>query len=179
MISSDPVPSKNSQKYEDTPQRVLFAAPSVTERKSQYAAQHRLSLMNSVHCLFFFFFFFFIIIPPKFHLLVLFLIQIFRFSEVIKIHEELNNSISCNYYVSFKTSTSSKSRAPLIVTFFLQLLDYHIPVFSFSPSIFLLASVFPMPSLGTFSPAFFAITAMYPCCLPVALSSPVAQVFGS
>lgn len=55
----------------------------------------------------------------------------------------------------------------------------HIPVFPFSSSIFLLASVFPIPSPGTFSPASFAITAIYPCCLPVALSAPVAHVSGS
>ena len=54
----------------------------------------------------------------------------------------------------------------------------YIPVFSFSSSIFLLASVFPIPSVGTFSPASLAIAAIYPVCFPLAGSSPVVHVSG-
>lgn len=45
---------------------------------------------------------------------------------------------------------------------------FYIPVFPFNSSIFLLASVLPIPSVGTFSPAFCAIAAIYPVCFPVA-----------
>ena len=55
----------------------------------------------------------------------------------------------------------------------------YIPVLLFNSSIFLLASDFPISPLGTFSPASLDITAMNPCCFPVALSSPVAHELGS
>lgn len=55
----------------------------------------------------------------------------------------------------------------------------HIPVFSFNSPIVLLASVFPIPSVSTFSPASLAMAAIYPVCLPDAFSSPVVQLSGS